>query len=52
MAVRRFIHLDFTTLLLGNSGAHGKNLSFFAQQRSLAVAPFYALVNRRRTRRR
>ena len=34
----------FTTLLLGNSDAHGKNLSFFAQHRSLAVAPFYDLV--------
>jgi serine/threonine-protein kinase HipA len=33
-----------TTLLLGNSDAHGKNLSFFARYRSLAVAPFYDLV--------
>jgi serine/threonine-protein kinase HipA len=33
-----------TTLLLGNSDAHGKNLSFFAQHRTLAVAPFYDLV--------
>jgi serine/threonine-protein kinase HipA len=32
------------TLLLGNSDAHGKNLSFFARHRSLAVAPFYDLV--------
>lgn len=33
-----------TTLLLGNSDAHGKNLSFFARHRLLAVAPFYDLV--------
>ena len=33
-----------TTLLLGNSDAHGKNLSFFARHRLLEVAPFYDLV--------
>jgi len=33
-----------TTLLLGNSDAHGKNLSFHARHRLLAVAPFYDLV--------
>ncbi len=33
-----------TTLLLGNSDAHGKNLSFHARHRTLAVAPFYDLV--------
>jgi serine/threonine-protein kinase HipA len=42
--LRQIAMWAITTLLLGNSDAHGKNLSFFAEHRSLAVAPFYDLV--------
>ncbi len=42
--VRQMATWAITTLLLGNSDAHGKNLSFFARHRALAVAPFYDLV--------
>jgi serine/threonine-protein kinase HipA len=42
--LRQIAMWSITTLLLGNSDAHGKNLSFFARSRSLAVAPFYDLV--------
>lgn len=42
--LRQIAMWAITTLLLGNSDAHGKNLSFFAQHRSIAVAPFYDLV--------
>jgi serine/threonine-protein kinase HipA len=42
--LRQIAMWAFTTLLLGNSDAHGKNLSFFVRGRSLAVAPFYDLV--------
>lgn len=34
-----------TTLLLGNSDAHGKNISFFGNGTTLTVAPFYDLVS-------
>src|SRR5574337_1769462 len=42
--LRQMAYWAVTTLLLGNSDAHGKNLSFFARYRSLTVAPFYDLV--------
>lgn len=42
--LRQMATWAITTLLLGNSDAHGKNLSFFARHRALAVAPFYDLV--------
>ncbi|MNR71316.1 Serine/threonine-protein kinase HipA [compost metagenome] len=42
--LRQMARWAITTLLIGNSDAHAKNLSFFAQYRSLAVAPFYDLV--------
>lgn len=32
-------------LCLGNSDAHGKNISFFVKKGSLQLAPFYDLVN-------
>lgn len=34
-----------TTLLLGNSDAHGKNISFMGQGNTFTVAPFYDLVS-------
>ncbi|MBS0454258.1 MAG: HipA domain-containing protein [Proteobacteria bacterium] len=42
--IRQIAMWALTTLLLGNSDAHGKNLSFFARHRLLEVAPFYDLV--------
>lgn len=42
--VRQIARWGILTLLLGNSDAHAKNLSFFAQGRLLSVAPFYDLV--------
>src|SRR5690606_21683509 len=31
--------------LIGNSDAHGKNVSFFCRRQGLAIAPFYDLVS-------
>lgn len=42
--VRQIARWGILTLLLGNSDAHAKNLSFFARGSLLAVAPFYDLV--------
>ncbi len=32
-------------LLIGNSDAHGKNISFFIDEKGMRIAPFYDLVN-------
>jgi serine/threonine-protein kinase HipA len=39
--------IDWTiiNLILGNSDAHGKNISFFVDKGGLEVAPFYDIVN-------
>jgi len=44
VGVRQMAMWAVTTLLLGNSDAHGKNISFFGQGETLSVAPFYDLV--------
>jgi serine/threonine-protein kinase HipA len=43
--IRQMAWWAITTLLLGNSDAHGKNISFFARGANLAVTPFYDLVS-------
>lgn len=45
VGVRQMALWAVTTLLLGNSDAHGKNISFFGQGETLGVAPFYDLVS-------
>ena len=45
VGVRQIALWAVTTLLLGNSDAHGKNLSFFGRGETLTVAPFYDLVS-------
>jgi serine/threonine-protein kinase HipA len=45
VGVRQMAIWAITTLLLGNSDAHGKNLSFFSRGETLTVAPFYDLVS-------
>ena len=39
------IKWSILNLILGNSDAHGKNISFFVHKEGLEVAPFYDLVN-------
>jgi serine/threonine-protein kinase HipA len=45
VGIRQIAMWAITTLLLGNSDAHGKNISFFGRGETLAVAPFYDLVS-------
>lgn len=45
VGIRQMAFWAITTLLLGNSDAHGKNISFFGRGDALAVAPFYDLVS-------
>lgn len=45
VGIRQVAMWAATTLLLGNSDAHGKNISFFGQGETLVVAPFYDLVS-------
>lgn len=45
VGIRQMAMWGVTTLLLGNSDAHGKNISFFGRGNTLAVAPFYDLVS-------
>ena len=45
IGIRQMAIWAVTTLLLGNSDAHGKNISFFGRGESLVVAPFYDLVS-------
>lgn len=52
VGVRQLAMWATTTLLLGNSDAHGKNISFFGQGDTLTVAPFYDAGQRGRVRRR
>lgn len=39
--------IDWTiiNLILGNSDAHGKNISFFVDRKGLSLTPFYDIVN-------
>ena len=41
----QLIKWSILNLILGNSDAHGKNISFFVSKEGLEVAPFYDLVN-------
>lgn len=41
----QIIKWSILNLILGNSDAHGKNISFFVSKKGLEVAPFYDLVN-------
>ena len=36
---------NMINLILGNSDAHGKNISFFVDKKGLEIAPFYDIVN-------
>lgn len=45
VGIRQLAVWAITTLLLGNSDAHGKNISFFGQGDTFTVAPFYDLVS-------
>lgn len=45
VGIRQLAWWAITTLLLGNSDAHGKNISFFVQGHTLSVSPFYDLVS-------
>ena len=41
----QIIKWSILNLIIGNSDAHGKNISFFVSKAGLEVAPFYDLVN-------
>lgn len=41
----QIIKWSILNLIIGNSDAHGKNISFFVSKDGLEVAPFYDLVN-------
>ncbi len=45
VGMQRLVLWAFTTLLLGNSDAHGKNISFYCRRGGLAVAELYDLVS-------
>lgn len=45
VGIRHLAVWAITTLLLGNSDAHGKNISFFGRGDTLVPAPFYDLVS-------
>lgn len=41
----QLIKWSIINLILGNSDAHGKNISFFVSKKGLRIAPFYDIVN-------
>ena len=45
VGIRRLVLWQATTLLFGNSDAHGKNISFYAGRAGLRVAELYDLVS-------
>jgi serine/threonine-protein kinase HipA len=45
LATQRLILWAVTTLLLGNSDSHGKNISFFVDRTGLTPTPLYDLVS-------
>jgi serine/threonine-protein kinase HipA len=45
LGMQRLVMWAFTTLLFGNSDAHGKNISFYCRGAGLAVAELYDLVS-------
>ena len=44
-AMRDLLNWTLFQLLIGNSDAHGKNISFFVGKAGIDVAPFYDLLN-------
>lgn len=42
---KELVTWNMINLILGNSDAHGKNISFFVDKGGLEVAPFYDIVN-------
>lgn len=45
LAMRELLNWVLFQLLIGNSDAHGKNISFFAGRTGIDVAPSYDLIN-------
>ena len=45
VGMQRLVFWTVTTLLLGNSDAHGKNISFYVRKAGLSVAELYDLVS-------
>jgi serine/threonine-protein kinase HipA len=45
MAIRDLLNWTLFQLLIGNSDAHGKNISFFVGKSGIDVAPSYDLLN-------
>lgn len=45
LAIRDLLHWTLFQLLIGNSDAHGKNISFFVGAAGIDVAPSYDLLN-------
>lgn len=45
MAIRDLLNWTLFQLLIGNSDAHGKNISFFVDKSGIDVAPGYDLLN-------
>ncbi len=43
--IEQLIKWNMINLCLGNSDAHGKNISFFVDKDGLEIAPFYDIVN-------
>jgi len=42
---KELVTWNMINLILGNSDAHGKNISFFVDKGGLEIAPFYDIVN-------
>lgn len=42
---KALLEWSIVNLILGNSDAHGKNISFFIDNKGLSIAPFYDIVN-------
>ncbi|WP_321779388.1 HipA domain-containing protein [Sulfurimonas sp.] len=42
---KELVTWNMINLILGNSDAHGKNISFFVDKNGLEIAPFYDIVN-------
>ena len=42
---KELVTWNMINLILGNSDAHGKNISFFVDKDGLEIAPFYDIVN-------
>ncbi len=45
LAIRDLVHWVLFQLLIGNSDAHGKNISFYVGPKGIDVAPAYDLLN-------